>query len=546
MTHRAPIALSGFMGAGKSTVGARVARAQGLDFVDLDEEIEAAFGCSAADVFLRFGEDAFRAMEARLLAQALSLPNRVVALGGGAVLGEESRARLLEAATWIHLAVPLQELERRVGGRRGRPLWDESVAERFTRRAPLYAVAPHQIDGDARPGDVADAVVALLETLPEEPTPAPVRPEPVVQRVEIPGAAYDVVVGRGMAAEIGPAVSAVGEGPIALLSDWNVGPRHAGALRERLAQSGRRVSVQTLPSGEEHKELDYVAKTVGRLLDFGWQRGAPVVALGGGVLGDMAGLVAALTLRGVPFVQVPTSLLAMVDASVGGKVGVNHRRGKNLIGSFWQPSLVWTDLAYLDTLPDRELRAGLGEVVKTAMLGDAALFDRLEREPEAYLSRDPEALADAVLRCVAFKASIVAQDAREGGIRACLNLGHTVGHALEATAAPGALRHGEAVAIGLLAAAEISAAEGVCSAELPARVRAVLTRLGLPTSASGRTRSGLMSAIKADKKLKRDGVLWILVEKIAQFRLAMSPLTALDARLDTLVRAGVLTELGDS
>ncbi len=532
------------MGAGKSTVGARVARSRGLAFVDLDEELAAAFACPVEDIFARFGEPAFRAMEVRLLRQALSLPNRVVALGGGAVLATASRQALREHATWVHLDVPFPELERRVGGGGRRPLWDSSVQQRFMERAPLYAEAPYRVDGDRRPGDVAEAVNAIADAVHwEVPTVGPraAHREPVT----VPGAAYEVVIGRGMEDDVGAALAAVGTGAVGLLSDWNVVPLHADGLARRIEERGRRVVRQTLPAGEENKQIRPVLDAVGRLLDGGWERGAPVVALGGGVLGDMGGLVASLLLRGVPFVQVPTTLLAMVDASVGGKVGVNHRRGKNLIGSFWQPSLVWTDLAYLDTLPDRELRAGLAEVVKSAMLGDEELFELLEQQPDAFLRRDPDVLADAVLRCVRFKAGIVAEDAREKGIRASLNLGHTVGHAIEAAAPQGTIRHGEAVAIGLVAAAEISTAEGLAPASLPDRVRRVLTGLGLPIAAPPLPRLAIKRAIEGDKKLKDGGVLWILVPKIAQPRLVWSELDSLEARLDLLFQKSVLTKSGD-
>lgn len=533
------------MGAGKSTVGSRLARSRGLPFVDLDEELEAAFAHPIADIFATFGEPAFRAMEERLLAQALSLPDRVVALGGGAVLSERSRRLLRERATWVHLDVPLHELERRVAGRPGRPLWDGDVAQRFAARAPLYGEAPHRVDGDARPADVVAAIEGLLATrAADRPTPSAAGSSRRIP-VSVPGAEYEVVLGSRMegAAE---AIAGIGSGPIALLSDWNVAPLHADALTAALRATGRRVVRQTLPAGESNKTIRPVMDCVGRLLDDGWQRGAPVVALGGGLLGDMAGLVSALLLRGVPFIQVPTSLLAMVDASVGGKVGVNHRRHKNLIGSFYQPSLVWSDLAYLETLPDRELRAGLAEVVKTALLGDRELFERLEAEPDRYLARDPEVLGDAVARCVSYKAKIVAQDAREKGVRAWLNLGHTVGHALEAASLPDRIKHGEAVAIGLVAAAVIGVREGITEPGLVPRIRGVLTSLGLPIRAPALSRVALRRAISGDKKLKDDAVLWILMRTIDQPCSSLSPLTDLDSRIDTLVDAGVLTESGVS
>lgn len=540
-----PVALSGFMGAGKSTLGARIARSRGLGFVDLDAELEAAFGRPVAAVFAEEGEEAFRAMEARLLQQALALPDRVVALGGGAIVDAASREILKARATWVHLDVPLHELERRVSLQgETRPLWGDAaeVARRFEERAPLYAEAPHRLDAEGRPGDVALRLSQLLDSIdaPVEP-PAPRSS----QRVVVPlDPSYEVVIGRTMEG-LSAAIGGIGHGPIAVLSDWNVGPLHQDDVLGRLEATGRPLVPLTLPAGEENKQLAPVTDAVARLLDRGWQRGAPVVALGGGVLGDMAGLVAALLLRGVPFVQVPTTMLAMVDSAVGGKVGVNHRRKKNLIGQFHQPALVWADLAWLDTLPDRELRAGLAEVVKTALLGDEALLERLENEPGAYLARDPDALSDAVARCVRFKAQVVAEDEREAGRRAILNLGHTLGHAIEAAASPEQFRHGEAVAIGLVAAAELSEREIGADKGLADRIRALLTSLGLPIRAPRLPRSAILSAMRGDKKLKDGAVTWILMETIGRPRLVSCPVADLDARIDVLVDAGVLTEPGD-
>ena len=542
-----PIVLSGFMGAGKSTVGARVARSAGLIFVDLDDEVSAAFACSIPDVFLRFGEPAFRAMEQRILRQAVSLPGRVVALGGGAVCAPQARELLRRSSTWIHLDVPLTELQRRVAavGAAARPLWrdPDALAALFASRQDDYAAAPLRVDGSGPPDQVARAVQTLVGAAAPS-SPREVAPmAPVTLDVALPGAAYTIRVGRQLDG-VGAALAGIGQGPIALLTDWNVGPLHMDALVAELAAHGRPVVPLTLPAGEDHKRIRPVLDAVDRLLDAGWQRSAPVVALGGGVLGDMAGLAAALLLRGVPFVQVPTTLLAMVDSSVGGKVGVNHRSGKNLIGQFHQPALVWTDLAYLDTLPDRELRAGLGEVVKTALIGDVALFEALESDPGSYLARDPARLADAVLRCCRVKASIVAVDERERGRRAVLNLGHTVGHGLEQVCGYGHLRHGEAVAIGLVAAAEIGAAEGVGPADLPDRLRRLLAALGLPTRSPPVSISALASALKGDKKLKGDALTWILVTAIGEVGSYSAPIETLRGRLDTLVGRRVLEERG--
>jgi len=538
-----PIALSGFMGAGKTTVGERLARSTGRRFVDLDSQIAAAFARPVHAVFSDLGEPAFRAMEARLLQGALAVDDRVVALGGGAVLDPDSRALLLERASWVHIDVPLGELRRRVALSDGdRPLWDDQVDQRFEARAPAYAEAPLRVDGDRPPGDVASAIEALVGS------PSPAEPASAGElhrlRVEIPGEAYDIVIGDGLHDALRDEVAQIGEGPIALLADWNVGPLHSAAVGAALRSSGREVIDVALPAGEENKRVRPVLDAVDRLLDQGWQRSAPVVALGGGVLGDMAGLVAALLLRGVPVVQVPTTLLSMVDSSVGGKVGVNHRSGKNLVGTFKQPSLVVADLSFLRTLGDREYRAGLGEVVKTALLGDAELFERLEADPAAMLRRDPVAVADAVRRCCAFKAQVVAEDTKEQGLRRILNLGHTFGHALEAATRYARLLHGEAVAVGLVAAAELAGDLGFADPALADRIRRLLVRLGLPTSVPGVSSVALSQALVGDKKTRGDELTWVFVRALSDPVLVALPLEQRGHWLARMATSGVFSEQG--
>jgi len=533
------------MGAGKSTIGARLAKATGRRFVELDEEVAHAFGCSVPAVFDRWGEAAFRAMEARLLGQALAQGDRVVSLGGGAVLDPGNRRLLLERATWVHLDVSLGEVSRRLSRPEEaaqRPLWDpQRAAELLRDRAPAYAEAPHRVAAEGDPADIANSIRDLLGDaggrLAQQRTGGA---SPRRIAVAVPGARYDVLLGHRILGEVATAVAAVGSGPLALLTDWEVGPLHADAVEAALVAAGREVVRVTLPSGEVRKDVRPVLDALDRLLDAGWQRSAPVVALGGGVLGDMAGLVAALCLRGVPFVQVPTTLLALVDSSVGGKVGVNHRSGKNLIGAFWQPALVAADLAFLDTLADRQLRAGFGEVVKTALLGDPELFAMLEADPDRYLRRDPGALMDAVARCVAVKAAIVAADAREAGVRRCLNLGHTFGHAVEAAAGYGRILHGEAVAIGLVASAELAARAGVGPTDLADRLRSLLTRLGLPTAAPDLPDSLLLRALSRDKKLQDTQVQWVYSTRPGEWAELRLPLSESPRWLTWLREASVL------
>ncbi len=533
------IALSGFMGAGKSTVGERLARELGWLFVDLDEEIEAAFAAPIRDVFARVGEAGFRAMEARLLRQVIA-GRCVVALGGGAVVDAGSRAALKRGARWVHLDAPFDVLERRVARTVGdRPMWtDRGAAEAlYAARAPMYAEAPHRVDATGAAATVVAGIRALLGAPASPPAVADVAPRTI--SVDVPGAAYEVRVGRAMDAAIAAIGRDVGAGPIALLTDWNVGPLHADRVATLLAAGGRPLERVVLPAGEARKRIEPVVDVVERLLDRGWQRSAPVVALGGGVLGDMAGLVASLTLRGVPFVQLPTTLLAMVDSSVGGKVGVDHREGKNLIGAFHQPSAVVADLAFLDTLPPRELRAGCAEAVKSGLAGDAALLRRLERRADDVLGRDPELLAEVVARCVAFKAEVVAEDALERGRRRVLNLGHTLGHGLEA-ATGYSLRHGEAVSIGLVAAAHLGVEHVGADAQLPARVGGVLASLGLPTVAPPVSRERLAHAMAADKKRVGDDVAWVLPAAVGDARIVPLPTRDLGDMLRFLEDRGIL------
>lgn len=300
---------------------------------------------------------------------------------------------------------------------------------------------------------------------------------------------------------LGPAlVETLGARRVVVISNPVVAPLYGAALWASLGAVGLRATLINHPDGEAHKNLETWAGLVENTLSVGVDRHTVILALGGGVTGDMAGFLAATLLRGLPLVQVPTTLLAMVDSAVGGKTGVNTLHGKNLVGAFHPPSLVYAAMGTLATLDDAEIRSGLGEVLKHGLLGDAELFAFCEGHAEAIRGRDPAALAVLVERSCALKARIVSEDEREEGLRAVLNLGHTVGHALERVHGYGVLRHGEAVAIGLLAEARWAVARGACAPEVVPRLSALMGALGVRDTPPAKPRSDLVEAAGFDKK----------------------------------------------
>ncbi|MEJ5200026.1 MAG: 3-dehydroquinate synthase [Anaerolineae bacterium] len=324
---------------------------------------------------------------------------------------------------------------------------------------------------------------------------------------------YAILIASGILAQAGRRIVEAGirPGRCAVVTNEVVGRHYAAALRSSLAEAGFEPLIFEIPDGEAYKTLDTAATLYGRFAEAKLARGEPVIALGGGVIGDLAGFVAATWLRGVPFVQIPTSLLAMVDASVGGKVAVDLPAGKNLVGAFKQPTVVLIDPDLLRTLPAAEFRSGLAEVVKAGIIGDAALFEQLAAE-------GPTSLTTMIADAVRVKARIVERDPFETGDRAWLNLGHTFGHALELLSGY-TLRHGEAVAVGTVAAAELSAALGYCDPALPGRVRQAFTRLGLPTHHTFDPAAAL-AAMGTDKKRRGRVLRFILIKRIGEVTIA--------------------------
>jgi 3-dehydroquinate synthase len=341
---------------------------------------------------------------------------------------------------------------------------------------------------------------------------------PATVRVSLGDRSYDVLIGSGLLARAAELIHArLGAARCAVVTDENVAGHHLARLEAALSAVGRHAGSVVLPPGEATKSFASLARLCERLLEMGLERGGLIVALGGGVIGDLAGLAASLVRRGVRFVQVPTTLLAQVDSSVGGKTGINTPQGKNLVGTFHQPSLVLADISLLATLPPREFRNGYVEAAKFGLLGDAAFFGWLERNWPAVAAHETDAVAHVVATSVAGKAAIVARDETETGDRMLLNLGHTFGHALEAWAGySDRLLHGEAVAIGICLAFDLSRELGLVDAATMARVTAHLAAAGLPTRIAdipgepGPGVAPLMTIMGQDKKV-RDGRLTLIL-----------------------------------
>ncbi len=513
---RRSVILVGMPGAGKSSIGRRLAARLGLPFLDADTEIEAAAGLPITEIFSRYGEAHFRDGERRVIARLVSGPPVVLATGGGAFADAATRDALRRSgAVTVWLKCGHATLLRRVSGRGHRPMFlaadpAEVLQRLMAARHPLYAEADIVIPcNDESPEATTRRV---LEALADWAPPAHLR-------VALDGGrSYEVVVGEGLLARAGALLAPVlPSRRVAVVSDAAVAALHGPALRAGLEEAGFAVAVEVaVPPGEASKSFGTLHRVLEELLAAGIDRRTAVLALGGGVVGDLAGFAAASALRGLPFVQVPTTLLAQVDSSVGGKTGVNLAAGKNLAGAFHQPRLVLADTGTLRTLPLRELRAGYAEVAKHGLIGGEEFWGWCEREGGEAAARagDPAALSHAVLESCRLKAAVVAADEREeaaDGGRALLNLGHTFGHALEAECGyDGTLLHGEGVAVGLGLAAALSARLGHCSQELPGRVMSHLAACGLPARVADLPRAfstaALMERMRRDKKA-RDGRL---------------------------------------
>lgn len=509
-----PLLLSGFMGTGKTTAGRILAERAGVPFLDLDAAIEEEAGESIEAIFAGSGEASFRSLEAAVLRRVLDEPGpRVVALGGGALVDPTSRIAATSRARVVTLLTdPATIAERTAGSARPvlGPLMDPAGPERLARirdllakRAPAYAESHAQIRTDGRtPEAVAEAIhKAWLD---------PCHLVPLGLR------SYPVRITPRVAEHLFELTSALRPSGIYLVTDTTVRDLWGAPLARIFGQTlgGRIVASIAIDPGEPSKRLSVVEHLLTSLIEAGADRDALIVAHGGGVVSDIAGFVAATLFRGVRWVAVPTTLLAMVDASIGGKTGVDLGDAKNAVGAFHQPSAVFIDPAHVTTETERAFESGLAEVVKSACVGDVPLFDLLEREADRV--RDPSVVAELVSRSAALKIRIIARDERDAGERAFLNFGHTLGHALEAQGGYARLTHGEAVSLGMVAALRVGRELGLTEPSTVDRVTHLLARLGLPTDLASQPVEDALRLLGRDKKRSGSTLRAIFLRRLGE------------------------------
>ncbi|MDQ7968593.1 MAG: bifunctional shikimate kinase/3-dehydroquinate synthase AroKB [Oxalicibacterium faecigallinarum] len=527
------IFLVGLMGAGKTTVGKALAKKLNKRFVDSDHEIEARTGATIPLIFEIEGEASFRRREAEVIRDLTAQDNIVLATGGGAILNPESRAYLHTRGTVIYLRASVHSLLQRTSHDKNRPLLQKGdprkTLEELTRvRDPLYNEVAHFVVDTGRPNVqyLMHAILSQLEQKAETTVSATQQTPQIANTMTLPPStsqvllvdlgdrSYPITIGQSLLDNPEIVADKIAGSRVAIVTNTVVAPLYLEQLMFTLAAAGKKVTSVILPDGEEEKNWENLMKVFDVLLAEKCDRKTTLIALGGGVIGDMTGFAASAYMRGVPFVQIPTTLLSQVDSSVGGKTGINHPLGKNMIGAFYQPQAVIADTLTLNTLPDRELSAGLSEVIKHGAIIDAPFFEWIEANMIRLRARDPEALAYAIRRSCEIKADVVRQDEREGGLRAILNFGHTFGHAIEAGMGYGVWLHGEAVGCGMVMAADMSCRLGFIDAASRDRIVAVVKAAGLPTVAPNLGNERWLELMEVDKKNEGGQIKFILLKPL--------------------------------
>ncbi len=546
--------LVGLMGAGKTTVGRALAKKLNKRFIDSDHEIEARTGASIPLIFEIEGEESFRQREVEAIRELTAQDDIVLATGGGAILKEENRACLKARGTVIYLRASVNSILQRTSHDKSRPLLQtpdprKRIEELARAREPYYCEVADIIVETGRTNIQSllhtilmqlDHVAVKSVDLPAlerrsnslEPSMTAPSSAPITLQVDLGERSYPITIGESLLSSVDLISRHIAGRRVAIVSNTVVAPLYLDRLTQLLETANKQVTSIVLPDGEEEKNWASLMKIFDVLLAEKCDRHTTLIALGGGVIGDMTGFAAATYMRGVPFIQIPTTLLAQVDSSVGGKTGINHPLGKNMIGAFYQPQAVIADISTLNTLPSRELSAGLAEVIKHGAIIDAQFFDWIEANIEKLVAMDPSALSYAIQRSCEIKADVVRQDEREGGLRAILNFGHTFGHAIEAGLGYGVWLHGEAVGCGMVMAADLSHRMGFIDAPAKERVLALVQAAGLPVKAPDLGIERWLELMEVDKKNEGGKIKFILLKPLGTPAIMTVPLETLRATLE--------------
>jgi shikimate kinase/3-dehydroquinate synthase len=529
------IFLVGLMGAGKTTIGRTLAKKLDKQFIDSDHEIEARTGASIPLIFEIEGEENFRQREAEVIRDLTAQQNIVLATGGGAILKPENREYLKARGTVIYLRASVNSILQRTSHDKNRPLLQTAdprkrIEELARTREPYYCEVADIIIETGRPNvqSLVQTILTQLDDIVKEPVKkhSPIasmsiepsmntqQSAPIALQVELGERSYPITIGQSLLSDAGLIGRHVIGQRAAIVTNTTVSSLYLDRLTRTLTAAGKQVIPIILPDGEEEKNWSNLMRIFDVLLEQKCDRKTTLIALGGGVIGDMTGFAAATYMRGVPFIQIPTTLLAQVDSSVGGKTGINHPLGKNMIGAFYQPQAVIADTFTLNTLPATELAAGLAEVIKHGAIIDANFFGWIETNIAKLVAKDADALAYAIQRSCEIKADVVRQDEREGGLRAILNFGHTFGHAIEAGLGYGKWLHGEAVGCGMVMAADLSCRLGYLDQAEKQRVVALVQAAGLPTIAPDLGIERWLELMQVDKKNEGGQIKFILLKPL--------------------------------
>lgn len=509
------IVLIGFMGAGKTSVGRELSRRLGYPFIDTDVLIEEQEGMPISLIFKEKGEDYFRRLEQSTVEEVSKRSNVVIATGGGVIKNRRNVENLGRRGIIIWLKTIPEVILRRVMAEGGkRPLLDveeplKEINRLLSERENLYRQADVTIDTSfITPGEAAEEIIEELCLDMQEVT------------VELNERSYRIVIGRKMLPKLGLRLKEFRPSRVAIISNNTVFPLYGETIVESMKRYNMNPDVFLLPDGEEYKDPVWAYYLHGKLLEARLDRESLLIALGGGVIGDITGFVASTYMRGIRYVQVPTTLLAQVDSSVGGKTGVNHPLGKNMIGTFHQPSLVFIDVDTLKTLSSREFRASIAEVIKYGVISDRRLFEYLKTEKEKIVSLG-DSIINVIKRSCEIKADIVSRDEREAGLRAILNFGHTIGHAIETVTGYKRFLHGEAVAMGMCAAADLAVRSGIFQKDAAEELKGLVRMYGLPERIPEDIPvSEIVEAMEVDKKARAGKLRFILPEDIGRVRIA--------------------------